>query len=197
MGGVTGYIGSKVADGLGVTAVVDTHVKQAESWISNQLQQTTGMGEQKSDMLASAGTFGLMFGVGAMVGSTKDKLLEKAGQVAEKVKFYFTYTKYKPKTGQTYSGRGSGVGDPNNPYDVQRALERRDARHHKNAEGYGRAKLDKVSTNPDSIRGREQIQMDSFGGAQSTGGTSGNSINGIRKNHPKKDIFMQAGSTLE
>jgi len=59
-----------------------------------------------------------------------------------------------------------------------------------NEEGYGPAVLDKSSANRAAIRGREQQVIDSIGGAKSTGGTSGNRINGISPNNPKRDIYL-------
>ena len=49
-------------------------------------------------------------------------------------------------------------------------------------EGYGPAKLDKSSSNPDAIRGQELYQIEQNGGAKSQGGTSGKAINGISVN---------------
>lgn len=59
-----------------------------------------------------------------------------------------TYTKTNPKTGQTYCGRTSGCGTP------EQNIARRDANHHMNQDGYGPAVLDKSSSNSAAIRGR-------------------------------------------
>ncbi|MGG4154295.1 hypothetical protein [Peribacillus muralis] len=48
-----------------------------------------------------------------------------------------------------------------------------------NKAGFGKARFDKSSKNKDAIRGREQLLIEKYGGAQSKGGTSGNKINGI------------------
>ena len=61
-----------------------------------------------------------------------------------------------------------------------------------NDQGYGPAVLDRSSPNSDAIRGREQMLIIYNGGAQSTGGTSGNAINGIGPNNKKKDIYINA-----
>jgi hypothetical protein len=62
-----------------------------------------------------------------------------------------------------------------------------------NEKGYGEAELDKSSSNPDAIRGREQQLIEANGGAQSQpGGTSGNAINGISDSNPNKETYMNA-----
>jgi hypothetical protein len=82
------------------------------------------------------------------------------------LKTFQTYTKNNPDTGQTYSGRTSGTRSP------EENVILRDRSHHMNEEGYGPANLDKSSTNPAAIRGREQQLIDANGSAQSQGGTS-------------------------
>ena len=96
-----------------------------------------------------------------------------------------TYTKMNPETGEVYSGRTSGTGTP------EQNIARRDVGHHKNAEGYGPAQLDKTSANKDAIRGREQQLIDANGGARSRGGTSGNAIDGISSKNPKKGKYLK------
>ena len=94
--------------------------------------------------------------------------------------------KTNPLTGKKYVGRTSGTGSP------LENIAKRDSHHHKNKEGYGPAELDKSSSNPDAIRGQEQYQIENNGGAQSQGGFSGNAINGISPNNPKKEKYEQA-----
>jgi hypothetical protein len=86
---------------------------------------------------------------------------------ASAVKTYETYTKTNLDTGKTYSGRTSGTRTP------EQNVAARDQGHHMNEEGYGRGQLDKSSTNPAAIRGREQQLIEENGGAQSEEGTSG------------------------
>lgn len=45
--------------------------------------------------------------------------------------------------------------------------------------------------NSAAIRGREQLLIDHFGGAQSTGGTSGNAINGIAIGNPNREWYIE------
>ena len=101
-------------------------------------------------------------------------------------KTYQTYTKKNNSLDKTYSGRTSGTDTP------KKNVANRDKKHHKNQEGYGPAKLDKSSTSKDAIRGREQQNIDSNGGAQSQGGTSGNRINGISDKNKKIEQYMHA-----
>ncbi len=63
-----------------------------------------------------------------------------------------------------------------------------------NDKGFGSAALDKLSTNKDAIRGREQQLIDSNGGAKSQRGTSGNAINGISPNNKKKNRYMKSAT---
>jgi RHS repeat-associated protein len=105
-------------------------------------------------------------------------------------KTYQTYTKKNSQTGQVYSGRTSGTGSP------KKNVEKRDKNHHMNKKGYGAAKLDKSSKNKKAIRGREQILIDKNGGAQSGGGTSGNAINGISSNNPRRPQYITAGKKI-
>jgi RHS repeat-associated protein len=116
---------------------------------------------------------------------------------------YVTYTKTRVVNGKTYVyvGRTSGYGDP------RAIVAARDARHHVN--GYGPARLDRYATatlprnyrwlDPayQAIRGREQQQIDYYGGARSDrrpGSLSGNQIRAVRKNHPLGRLFHAAAS---
>lgn len=103
-------------------------------------------------------------------------------------KTYQTYTKVNPDTGEVYSGRTSGTGTP------EENVANRDAGHHMNDKGFGPAQLDKSSANPDAIRGREQQLIEANGGAKSSGGTSGNEINGISPSNAKRPIYINAAN---
>jgi len=100
-------------------------------------------------------------------------------------KTFQTYLKRHPNL-EPYSGRTSGYGTP------EENVQARDVNHHMNEKGYGEAELDKSSPNSDAIRGREQMNIEANGGAQSQGGTSGNAINGISDKNPNKPGYMNA-----
>jgi RHS repeat-associated protein len=102
------------------------------------------------------------------------------------VKTYQTYTKPNSQLGKTYSGRTSGTGT------AEENVALRDRDHHMNEQGYEPAQLDKSSTNANAIRGREQQLIEENGGAESGGGTSGNSINGISQTNPNRGAYMDA-----
>ena len=102
-------------------------------------------------------------------------------------KTFQTYTKPGPN-GEVYGGRTSGKGTP------AQNVAARDANHHMNEKGYGPAVLDKSASAPEPIRGREQQIIEGSGGAQSQGGTSGNAINGISPNNPKKHDYINAAN---
>ncbi|WP_313036757.1 RHS repeat-associated core domain-containing protein, partial [Stenotrophomonas acidaminiphila] len=104
-------------------------------------------------------------------------------------KTYTTYTRTRQSDGTTYSGRTSGRGSAE-----QQVANRTSNPDHqaKTAEGYGPGVVDKNSSNPDAIRGREQRLIQQNGGAQSQGGTSGNTINGVSPNNPNSARYDQA-----
>ena len=122
--------------------------------------------------------------------------LEVATTVEKQQKFYMTYFKQHPEGGEPYWGRLKGHGDFGNQRDIDRALKIRDRNHHMNENGFGRAKLDKVSENPNAIRGQEQLRIDGSGGAQSKGGTSSNKINSISDQNSKREQYMDAAKKV-
>jgi hypothetical protein len=115
---------------------------------------------------------------------------------------YVTYRKTNPRTGRVYVGRTAGYGDP------RAIVAARDRNHHKTAEGYGPARLDKQAvatrsywirwTDPayQAIRGREQQLIDAYGGARSDNPRtrSGNAIRGVAKENPLGPIYHQAAT---
>ena len=121
------------------------------------------------------------------------KVLNKADDVVDAgkassrgQKTYQVYKKYNPETGETYIGRTSGYGSP------QENVKRRDRNHHKNKDGFERAELIISSEDPDAIRGAEQYYIDLYGGAKSMNGTSGNAINGISPKNPNRKRYEEA-----
>jgi len=68
------------------------------------------------------------------------------------------------------------------------------AGHHMNDKGFGPAQLDKSSSNPAAIRGREQQLIEANGGAKSMRGTSGNKINGVGPKNPQAGAYRDAAN---
>lgn len=99
-------------------------------------------------------------------------------------KTFQTYTRYNPTTGKTYSGRTSGTGTP------RQNITKWNRNSPLNQQGYGAPKLDQSSSNAAAIRGREQQLIESHGGAQSQGGTSGNAINSISSTNPNRNLYL-------
>lgn len=97
-----------------------------------------------------------------------------------------TINEINPETGETYIGRTSGYGSP------QENIKRRDRNHHKNKDGFERAEFIISSEDPDAIRGAEQYYIDLYGGAKSMNGTSGNAINGISPKNPNRERYEEA-----
>jgi len=102
------------------------------------------------------------------------------------LKLYLTYFKQNPTSGKVYVGRTSGWGI------VRIILARRDRKHHKNKEGFLPAEIDKVSTDSDAIRGREQQLIDN----NVSKGISGNIINGISPRNKKRNKYLAAALKL-
>ena len=136
-----------------------------------------------ADVVGAAVPFATGLGAGVRAGAHA----AEAGKTGEKT--YQTYTKQSrdPSTHGTYTGRASGTGTP------AENVARRDAGHHKNAT-HTAAVIDKSSTNPGAIRGREQQVMDANGGAASSGGVSGNAINGISPKNPRRDEYLMSAN---
>lgn len=111
--------------------------------------------------------------------------------------FFATYTKRHPTRTRykVYSGRTSGYGNP--ATDGQNIVNRRDRGHVAlNGQGFQAATLDKASREYAAIRGREQMLIENYGGAQSTGGTSANKINGISSLNPARAYFINRALAL-
>ena len=110
---------------------------------------------------------------------------------------YVTYTKEKLSDPSiVYSGRTSirvPIDVPDQDAGIM-AINRREAGHHMDDQGYGPAIPDKSSQDYFAIRGREQQLIDFNGGAKSVGGTSGNSINGVSDYNPLWHFYDNAAT---
>ncbi|HYE27239.1 MAG TPA: RHS repeat-associated core domain-containing protein, partial [Allosphingosinicella sp.] len=111
---------------------------------------------------------------------------------------YITYTKRNDETGEVYSGRSSmrvPVGTPLSRELGQRILNCRECGHHMNQRGFGPARLDRMTKSYFAIRGREQQLINHFGGAKSSGGSSGNRINGISVYNPLRSSYLSSSTS--
>lgn len=107
------------------------------------------------------------------------------------MKLFIVYKKKHKETGVLYSGKSSGE-YTGSKTDARKILEKRDKYHHKNAKGFDKAILEQQSTDEDAVRGYEQMMIDHYGGAQSSGGTSGNQYNSISPKNKKKQQYLEA-----
>ena len=114
------------------------------------------------------------------------KTVDMASDAVRGQKTYQIYRKVNPETGEVYIGRTSGTGTP------KANVLRRDKTHHMNEKGFGKAELMYSSSDPDAIRGQEQFLIELNGGAKSSGGTSGNTINGVSPRNPKRMQYEEA-----
>jgi RHS repeat-associated protein len=116
---------------------------------------------EAADKLGTVGVAGVTAmlsatGFSEVVGLVKgaivvDKILSDASE-ASTGKTYTTYTRTKTD-GTVYAGRTSGTKTPEQQVAVRTSRPDHQA---KTVEGYGPATVDKNSSNPDAIRGREQ-----------------------------------------
>jgi uncharacterized protein RhaS with RHS repeats len=117
----------------------------------------------------------------------------------ENVRVYVTYTKKNDSTGEVYSGRSS-MTVPRGMLMTrelgQRIVDCRECGHHMNLKGFGPARLDRMTTSYDAIRGREQHLINYFGGAKNMGGSSGNQANGIWVMNPNRPIYLDASNAV-
>ena len=116
--------------------------------------------------------------------------------VADKVNDYkfVTYTRTNAATGEVYSGRTSGFGNP------QTLVNSRASSHPASLAGFGPAVVDRVAPGTAqgyaAIRGREQHLIDAHGGARSEGGSSANAIRGVSRRNPAAGYFDAAALTM-
>ncbi|MBY0574407.1 MAG: hypothetical protein K2P84_12070 [Undibacterium sp.] len=125
--------------------------------------------------LTAATSAGLLIGTLSISGSEPNKTI------------YVTYTRVNPITGEVYSGRTHGEGDPQSIV-TQRGMQQ----SHLNKEGFAPPVVDRWSSDGGAIRGREQQLIDFFGGARSVGGTSRNMINGVSDFNPNRIYYIPA-----
>jgi RHS repeat-associated protein len=133
------------------------------------------------------GTGNLIDALTGVVGDALDAARDKI-----QIKFV-TYTRTDPVSGRVYSGRTSGLGNP------QSIARRRASSHPAHVAGFGPPVLYQWAVGAQgyaAIRGREQHLIDANGGAQSEGGTSANRIRGVSERNPLASIFEAAAIAL-
>lgn len=176
----------RCADGLSCDQMVQNYGAWANAnpGAADKLGSTVGA----AGVTVMLSATGLSEAVGLAKGAVAvDKALSDARE-ASAGKTYTTYTRAKTD-GTVYSGRTSGTKTPEQQVAARTSQPDHQA---KTAEGYGSAKVDRNSSSPDAIRGREQQLIEQHGGAQSQGGTSGNKINGVSPNNPNATRYQTA-----
>ncbi len=104
------------------------------------------------------------------------------------IQIFISYLKKNSKTGKVYSGKTSGWVSELNEKTARNVLDKRDKNHHKNKDDFGKAQVDKVSTDSDAIRGREQMLIDSA----KEKGICGNTYNSISLRNKKRKKYLEA-----
>ena len=112
--------------------------------------------------------------------------------VTRGVRLFITYYKENKKAGKVYFGRASALVDGLNLKNANYVKKRRDSSHQKNKEGYAGADIDKISTNYDAIRGREDMLIRKAKENE----ISGNKNNGISKRNKKREQYLNAAIDL-
>ena len=136
----------------------------------------------------------MMEDLGAALQTVADAASGALDAVRDKAQIKFvTYTRANSATGQVYSGRTSGFGDP------QSIVNARAGSHPGRLGGFGPAVVDRWGVGAQgyaAIRGREQQLIDVHGGAQSEGGTSANLIRGVSRRNPLAGIYDAAATGM-
>jgi len=112
--------------------------------------------------------------------------------VTRGIRLFITYIKENSKTGELYVGRASGLVDNANNEAADIVRKKRDSSHHRNKNGFGESVIDRISTNSDAIRGREDLLIRK---AKELG-ISGNKYMGISKRNKKKKQYINAAIDL-
>ncbi|HEY2854904.1 MAG TPA: RHS repeat-associated core domain-containing protein [Gemmatimonadaceae bacterium] len=140
----------------------------------------------------AAGAAGVAGALTVLASSTANGVAAAIDEAIERIKKkleikYVTYTRIGPN-GQVYSGRTSGLGDP------QSIVNARARTHDPRLAEFGPPVVDQWATGLDgrsAIRGREQQLIDYHGGAQADQGSSANLIRGVRKDNPAGLLYWQ------
>jgi RHS repeat-associated protein len=159
----------------------------------------SGGGESKSLSRENEGSKRKLLLVGAAIAAAADGPLPIGDVVAtalvitaadaESQRVWVTYTLRNSGTGQTYVGRASGFGSP------QEIVQRRFASHHMRAAGFRNPQMDRAYAGPlgyPVTRGREQQLMNAHGGVGSPG--LANQIRGVSRSNPAGPAFHNASS---
>jgi len=105
------------------------------------------------------------------------------------IRIYLTYIKTNYQTGEKYIGITSMLVEDDSLESAEKALNRREkAPHHKNKEGFLRGIIDKISTNRNAIRGREQLLYEKF----KKEGIITAQNQPVSNRNPKKSLYIQA-----
>ncbi len=135
---------------------------------------------------------GLALSLAGALNAVKDIAGDAVDASRDRLQLKFvTYTRINPVTGQVYSGRTSGFGDP------QSIVNARVNSHPDRLSGFGPGVVDEWAQGAQgyaAIRGREQQLIDAHGGAQSDGGTSANLIRGVSRANPLAGYFDRAAT---
>jgi hypothetical protein len=85
LSGPAGYARDQVCEAVGIHDVTDELTSRAKGWFSGQLQDRLGIDRDYADVYSEAGSFGLMFGLSTLGGASKDKVLDAAKGVRERI----------------------------------------------------------------------------------------------------------------
>lgn len=112
--------------------------------------------------------------------------------VTRSLRLFITYIKENSGSGELYIGRASCLVNNIDEEAADKIRKKRNNHHHRNKDKFGEAVIDRISTNYDAIRGREDMMIR----RTKELGISGNKYNGISNRNRKRQKYINAAIDL-
>ncbi len=112
--------------------------------------------------------------------------------VTRTLRLFITYIKENSNSGELYIGRASGQVNGIDEEAADKIRKRRNNNHHRNKDNFGKAVIDRISTDYNAIRGREDMMIR----RTKELGISGNKYNGISIRNKKRQVYLNAAINL-
>ena len=112
--------------------------------------------------------------------------------VTHSLRLFITYIKENTESGELYIGRSSGKVNGIDEEAADKIRKKRNNSHHRNKDNFGEAVIDRISTNYNAIRGREDMMIR----RTKELGISGNKYNGISNRNKKRRMYLNTAINL-
>jgi len=112
--------------------------------------------------------------------------------VTHSLRLFITYIKENSESGEIYIGRASGLVNNTGEEAADKIRKKRNSSHHRNKDNFGEAVIDRISTDYNAIRGREDMMIR----RTKELGISGNKYNGISRRNKKRMKYINAAIDL-